>query len=158
MGTLRILAEGWKLKWYKSSLEVECNGKGLYDMTAQIMAKINAWGINEGICHLFVQHTSASLVISESYDPSARRDLEVFMDHLVPENQAWFQHTLEGLDDSPSHMRSILTHTSLSIPIDKASLNLGTWQGIYLFEHRNRRQKRKVLIRCLSNDESIVLE
>jgi secondary thiamine-phosphate synthase enzyme len=95
-------------------------------------------------------HTSASLVVSESYDPSAKIDLEEFMERLVPENQRWFRHTLEGSDDSPSHMRAMLTHTSLSIPIDHGNLSIGTWQGLYLFEHRSRPHRRKVLIRCLS--------
>ena len=105
--------------------------------------------IKTGTCHVFVQHTSASLVVSESYDPSARLDLEAFLEHLVPEGEAWHRHTLEGRDDSPSHMRSIITNTSLSIPIDDGALALGTWQGVYLFEHRARSHARSVLIRCL---------
>jgi secondary thiamine-phosphate synthase enzyme len=95
-------------------------------------------------------HTSASLVISESYDPSAKIDLEEFMERLVPENQAWFRHTLEGSDDSPSHMRAIITSTSLSIPVDHGKLSVGTWQGLYLFEHRSRSHHRKVLVRGLA--------
>ena len=138
------------MTWHKTTLETSTNGKGLYDLTPQLHSQIEKWGIQEGICHLFVQHTSASLVISESYDPSARKDLEGFMDRLVPENQSWFQHTMEGSDDSPSHMRAILTNTSLSIPIDNGTLSLGTWQGIYLFEHRVRSHKRNILVRCQS--------
>ena len=103
---------------------------------------------------MFVQHTSASLVASESYDPSARKDLEAFMDHLVLEDQPYYRHTLEGSDDSPSHMRTMLTNTSLSIPIDSGKLSLGTWQGFYLFEHRLRPHRRRVLVRCLSVDET----
>jgi len=141
------------MKWYKETIEIQTRGKGLYDMTAQIEQAVRQWGVVEGICHLFVQHTSASLVASESYDPSARKDLEAFMDHLVPENQPYYRHTLEGSDDSPSHMRAMLTNTSLSIPIDAGRLNLGTWQGIYLFEHRLRPHRRRVLVRCLSVDE-----
>ena len=94
-------------------------------------------------------HTSASLVISESYDPSAKRDMEEFMERLVPENQSWFQHTMEGSDDSPSHMRAMLTSTSLSIPVDHGKLSIGTWQGLYVFEHRSRSHNRKVMVRCL---------
>lgn len=109
---------------------------------------IREWGVHEGICHLFIQHTSASMVVSESYDPTAKLDLEAFMERLAPERQNWHRHTLEGGDDSPSHMRSILTSTSLSIPIDDGHLTLGTWQGVYLFEHRRSAHNRRILIRC----------
>ena len=138
------------MKWYKERIQISTRGKGLYDFTAQVEQAIRRWNISEGICHLFVQHTSASLVASESYDPTARQDLESFMDHLVPEDQLYYRHTLEGSDDSPSHMRAMLTLTSLSIPIDDGRLSLGTWQGIYLFEHRARPHQRSVLLRCLS--------
>ena len=107
-------------------------------------------GIGDGLLTMLCQHTSASLVASESYDPTARQDLEAFMDHLVLEDEPYYRHTLEGPDDSPSHMRAMLTHTSLSVPVDQGQLSLGTWQGLYLFEHRLRPHSRKVLIRCLS--------
>jgi secondary thiamine-phosphate synthase enzyme len=138
------------VKWYKDTLEVQTHDKGLYPFTDAVTERIQRWGIQEGICYLFVQHTSASLVVSESYDPSARIDLEAFMERLAPENQAWHRHSLEGGDDSPSHMRAMLTNTSMTIPIDKAELSLGTWQGIYLFEHRAHPHRRRVLLRCLS--------
>ena len=138
------------MDWLKSTIEVSTEGKGLYNFTAQLEDQIAEWGVREGILHLFVQHTSASLVISESYDPSARLDLEVFMDRLAPERQPWFRHTMEGPDDSPSHMRAMLTNTSLSIPVDDGRLSLGTWQGVYLFEHRARGHRRRVLLRCLA--------
>jgi secondary thiamine-phosphate synthase enzyme len=137
------------MQWHKDSIRVNTDGKGLHPFTDAIRERIGEWGIEEGICFLFLQHTSASLVISESYDPTARLDLESFMERLAPEDQDWHQHTLEGSDDSPSHMRAMLTATSLNIPIDGGDLNLGTWQGVYLFEHRKRGQNRKVLIRCL---------
>lgn len=137
------------MNWFKETIQVNTRGKGLYPFTGQVSRLIQNWGVNEGICFLFVQHTSASLVISESYDPTARIDLEAFMDRLVPERQNWHQHTLEGDDDSPSHMRAMLTDTDLSIPIDDGVLSLGTWQGIYLFEHRARGHHRRVLLRCL---------
>lgn len=137
------------MEWLKDKIIVETRGKGLYPITDQIKPLIREWEIREGICHLYIPHTSASLVINESYDPSARLDLEVFLEHLVPEGQAWHRHTLEGRDDSPSHMRSIITNSSLSIPIDAGELSLGTWQGVYLFEHRIRSHSRSVLIRCL---------
>jgi len=138
------------MNWHKTTIELETRGKGLYNITAQVEEVIRLWKVAEGICHLFIQHTSASLVASESYDPTARQDLEAFMDQLVLEDQPYYRHTLEGSDDSPSHMRAMLTNTSLSVPVDHGQLSLGTWQGIYLFEHRVRPHYRKVLIRCLS--------
>lgn len=137
------------MNWYKDTLEISTRGKGLYPFTEAVNASIHRWGIQEGMCYLFLQHTSASLVISENYDATARRDLETFMERLVPENQAWHQHTLEGPDDSPSHMRAMLTQTSVTIPIDQGELSLGSWQGVYLFEHRARGQRREILVRCL---------
>ena len=137
------------MDWYKTTVEIHTRGKGLYLFTDQVTKRVQQWEIIEGMCFLYVQHTSASLVISESYDPSARADLEAFLERLVPENQTWHQHTLEGADDSPSHMRAMLTHTSMAIPIDDGQLSLGTWQGIYLFEHRVHAHRRQVLLRCL---------
>jgi len=138
------------MNWHKDSIEVQTRGKGLYPFTDTIQAKIREWGVQEGMCYLYIQHTSASMTISESYDPSARIDLEAYMERLAPENQSWYRHTMEGSDDSPSHMRAMLTDTSLTIPIDEGRLNLGTWQGVYLFEHRSRGHRRRVLVRCLS--------
>ena len=140
------------MQWLKDTVKVETRGKGLYPITDQISPLIKSWGIGEGICYLYIPHTSASLVINESYDPSARQDMEAFLEHLVPEGEAWHRHTLEGRDDSPSHMRAIITGTSLHIPIDEGELSLGTWQGIYLFEHRIRSHRRSVLVRCLKTD------
>lgn len=137
------------MKWFKGSIQVESSGKGLYLITDQINQVLNSWAVQEGMCYLFIPHTSASLVINESYDPSARQDMENFLERLVPEGESWYRHTMEGRDDSPSHMRSILTQTSLSIPVDEGALSLGTWQGVYLFEHRVRSYRRNVLIRYM---------
>jgi secondary thiamine-phosphate synthase enzyme len=137
------------VNWKKGIVIIRTEGKGLYPFTDQIKEKLEQWEVREGICHLYIQHTSASLVISESYDPTAKQDLETFMDKLVPEGESWHRHTLEGKDDSPSHMRAMLTATSLSIPVDNGEMNLGRWQGVYLFEHRASGSRRKVLIRCL---------
>lgn len=137
------------MEWFKTTLAVETRGKGLYNFTQLVENSLREWGVREGICHLFVQHTSASLVVNESYDPTARMDLEVFMEKIAPEGEAWYRHTMEGADDSTSHMRAMLTNTSLSIPVDNGQLSLGTWQGIYLFEHRRRGHNRRVLLRCL---------
>lgn len=137
------------MNWFKDTIEVVTGGKGLYPFTEKVQASIHRWGISEGMCYLYIQHTSASLVISESYDPTAKMDMETFMERLAPEGQAWHRHTLEGADDSTSHIRAMLTLTSVTIPIDDGRLALGTWQGIYLFEHRNRNRHRQVLLRCL---------
>ena len=137
------------MRWFKDTLELLTRGKALYPFTDAVTSRVRRWGIREGMCYLYIQHTSASLLISESYDPTARLDMETFMEKLAPENQAWYRHTLEGPDDSSSHLRAMLTPVSLTIPIDEGQLSLGTWQGIYLFEHRVERQQRRVLLRCL---------
>jgi secondary thiamine-phosphate synthase enzyme len=137
------------MNWFKDTLEVPTRGKGLYPFTDQVNERLRQWGVKEGMCYLYLQHTSASLVISESYDPTARLDMETFMEKLIPEAQPWMRHTLEGADDSSSHLRALLTLTSASIPVDEGALNMGTWQGVYLFEHRARAHRRRVLMRCL---------
>lgn len=137
------------MNWYKDVIEIQTRGQGLYPFTDQVSQHISQWRVQEGLCCLFIQHTSASLLISENYDPTAKMDLETFMKKLAPEGQSWYRHTLEGPDDSPSHLRAMLTPVSLTIPIDDGQLSLGTWQGVYLFEHRVERQRRQVLLRCL---------
>jgi secondary thiamine-phosphate synthase enzyme len=101
------------------------------------------------MCFLFLQHTSASLVVSENWDPTAKADLETFMERLVPEKETWYTHDLEGIDDATSHIRTMLNDTSLTIPVDNGDLSLGTWQGIYVFEHRSRPHLRRVLMRVM---------
>ena len=137
------------MEWLKTEIEIRTPGQGLHAITDRVAAQLQAWKVEEGMCHLYLQHTSASLLISENYDPTAKRDLEEFLRRVAPEGQPWHQHTLEGPDDSPSHMRALLTGTSESIPIDEGRLSLGTWQGIYLCEHRTDPHRRTVLIRCL---------
>ncbi len=138
------------MQWYKDVIVIQTRGKGLYAFTDQVERRLQGWQVGEGMCYLFCQHTSASLLINENYDPTAQRDMETFLEKLVPEGQAWYQHTLEGPDDSSSHLRALLTPVSLTIPIDAGGLSLGTWQGIYLFEHRSHTQQRQVLLRCLA--------
>jgi secondary thiamine-phosphate synthase enzyme len=138
------------MKWHKSTIQIRTPGKGLHEITSFVRDEVHNWQIEEGMCTLFLQHTSASLLISESWDPSARADLETFMERTVPEGERWYTHTLEGPDDATSHIRAMLTDVSLSIPIDNGGLSLGQWQGIYLFEHRTRPHQRRVLIRVLS--------
>jgi len=138
------------MNWYKNTLEIPTKGKGLLDITDTIRTQLQNWNVREGMCFLFLQHTSASLIISENWDPTARADLETFMERLAPEGDKWYTHNLEGPDDATSHIRSMLTDTSLTIPLDDGNLSLGTWQGIYIFEHRTRPHLRKVLMRVLS--------
>jgi secondary thiamine-phosphate synthase enzyme len=136
--------------WFKETIEIPTRGKGLYPFTEPVSERIRHWRILAGMCYLFVPHTSASLTINESYDPSARADLQESLERLVPEGQPWLRHTLEGPDDSTSHIRAMLTGSSLAIPIDDGQLSLGAWQGLYLFEHRAARHRRRVLLRCLA--------
>ena len=138
------------MNWHKTTFEIGTSGKGLYEISAFVREKLSEWQIKEGMCYLFVQHTSASLLITESWDPSARADLETFMEKLAPEGERWYTHTLEGTDDATSHIRSMVTDVSLSIPIDNGDVSLGQWQGVYLFEHRKRPHRRRVLMRVLS--------
>ena len=128
------------------ALSVRAPRKGLQDITEQVARIVAKSGISSGMCTLFIRHTSASLIIQENYDPSARVDLETFMERLVPENASWTTHTLEGDDDMPSHIKSVLTQVSVSIPILDGKLALGTWQGIYLWEHRDRPTPREILV------------
>jgi secondary thiamine-phosphate synthase enzyme len=154
-GVERSEAEGAVIKsrvmnWHKTTLEIITHGKGLHDVTERVGARLREWGVQEGMCFLFLPHTSASLVLSENWDPTARADLETFLERLVPEREKWYTHDLEGPDDATSHIRAMLTDTSLTIPVDDGALSLGSWQGIYLFEHRARPHRRKLLIRALS--------
>ncbi len=128
------------------TLTVRSPRRGLQDITDPVARLVAKGGVSTGMCTLFIRHTSASLIIQENYDPSARVDLETFMDRLVPEGASWMTHTLEGDDDMPSHIKSMLTQVSLSIPILEGKLALGTWQGIYLWEHRDHPTPREILV------------
>jgi secondary thiamine-phosphate synthase enzyme len=127
-------------------LSVRTKGKGLVEITREVADAVSQSGVGEGLATVFVRHTSASLVIQENADPSAKRDLEAWLDRLVPETDALYTHTIEGPDDIPSHIKSALTATSLGIPIADGRLALGTWQGIYLWEHRRRGSSREVVV------------
>jgi len=127
-------------------LRIAVNRQGLYEFTEQVQQLVERSGISEGLCTLFIQHTSASLIIQENADPSARHDLEQWLNRLVPEGDPLFTHTLEGADDMPSHVKSVLTATSLSIPVANGRLALGTWQGIYLWEHRHAPGRRSIVV------------
>jgi secondary thiamine-phosphate synthase enzyme len=127
-------------------LSITAPGAGLHEITAEVAAVVRESAAQEGLCTVFVAHTSASLTIQENADPSARRDLEEWLKRLVPEGDPLYTHTSEGPDDMPSHIRAALTATSLGIPVVGGRLGLGTWQGIYLWEHRRGRQHRRVLV------------
>lgn len=128
------------------TLNLRAPRRGLHEITSDIARVVAQAGVSQGMCTVFIRHTSASLTIQENADPSARRDLETFLDRLVPERASWFTHTAEGDDDMPSHIKSVLTQVSLSIPIVDGRLALGTWQGLYLWEHRDHPGSREILV------------
>lgn len=127
-------------------LSIQAPSQGMYEFTTQVEQLVRETGVKEGLCTLFVRHTSASLLVQENADPSAKRDLERWMNRLVQENDALYTHQNEGPDDMPAHVKAALTATSLSIPIDGGKLTLGTWQGIFLFEHRRSGGTREVVV------------
>lgn len=127
-------------------INIKVNGQGLHLITGQIEEQVHNAQVNDGLCTLFIRHTSASLIIQENADPSARQDLENWLNRIVPENDPLYTHTLEGPDDMPAHIKSVLTATSLAIPISQGKLVLGTWQGIYLWEHRHASARRELVM------------
>ncbi|MCD6356534.1 MAG: YjbQ family protein [Anaerolineaceae bacterium] len=137
------------MEWFSKTLTYKTSGKGLYIITDDISTVVNLWNIHTGMCFLFLPHTSASLTFCENYDPLSQKDVKYFYEQLVSEGEPWQQHTIEGADDSPSHIRTTLTQSSISIPIDNGKLSLGIWQGIFLFEHRKIPQRRALFVRGL---------
>jgi secondary thiamine-phosphate synthase enzyme len=131
---------------YQTTLTIRTRGAGTYEMTEQVAQALQASGLGQGVVTVFCQHTSCSLVLMENADPSARRDLEAWLDRLVPADDPHFTHTAEGADDMPSHIKMALTRTSESIPFAHGALLLGTWQGIFLWEHRRAAHTRKVVL------------
>ncbi|MES2476855.1 MAG: secondary thiamine-phosphate synthase enzyme YjbQ [Verrucomicrobiota bacterium] len=134
------------MKAHGETFSLNTHGKGTLEITREVARVVAAAKVTTGTVTVFVKHTSASLVIMENADPSARRDLEVFFEKLVPENTPWFIHTQEGPDDMPSHIRMALTRTSEVIPILDGRMALGTWQGIFLFEHRRAPHRREIAV------------
>ncbi len=134
------------MKHYQKALRVQTTGKSLHKITPKVEAIVAESGIKIGLCTIFVRHTSASLVIQENADPDVLRDLSNFFAKLVPEDPMRYIHNAEGPDDMPAHIRSALTHTSEQIPIAQGRLVLGTWQGIYLWEHRQRSHRREIVV------------
>jgi len=130
---------------YQKILEINTSPKSFLDITEDVQTLVSESGLDNGICNLFIKHTSASLVIQENYDPSVRQDFETIFSKLVPEDFPYV-HNMEGKDDMPAHVRSALTSTSEAVPVVNGKLSLGTWQGIYIWEHRDQRHIRKVTV------------
>ncbi|MEM6447527.1 MAG: secondary thiamine-phosphate synthase enzyme YjbQ [Cyanobacteria bacterium P01_D01_bin.123] len=138
------------MKQHLNVLTVSTSGKALHKVTSQVADVVSTSGVQTGLCTLFLRHTSASLVIQENADPSVLADLETFLAKLVPES-APYAHSMEGPDDMPAHIRTALTNTSEQIPIARGRLVLGTWQGIYLWEHRQRRHQRELVVQVMGD-------
>ena len=134
---------------HQATLTIRTSGKGTHEITEQVAREVQRSGLERGIVTVFCQHTSCSLVIMENADPSARSDLEAWLDRLVPEDDPHFEHTLEGADDMPSHIKMALTRTSETIPVAQGRMQLGTWQGIFLWEHRRASHSRHVIVTVL---------
>jgi secondary thiamine-phosphate synthase enzyme len=131
------------------TVKVNVDHQGLYDVTHKVVSIVDMQAVNEGLVTVFIQHTSASLVIQENADPSARRDLEVWLNRLIPENDDLYTHTQEGPDDMPAHIKTALTCSSIGIPLIGGKLALGTWQGIFLWEHRHAPGQRSLIVNVL---------
>lgn len=137
------------MRQQQDSLTVGTAGQGLYDITREVQARVSASRVGTGLVTVFCRHTSCSLIINENADPDVRHDLEAFLKRLVPEGDPAYIHTLEGPDDMPAHIKTALTATSLSIPVAERRMVLGTWQGIYLFEHRSAPHRREIVVHVL---------
>jgi secondary thiamine-phosphate synthase enzyme len=131
---------------YQQSFEVATRGRGTYDITREIAGSVAAAAVDSGLCHVFVHHTSASLILCENADPTVRSDLERFLARLVPDGDPLFAHVDEGPDDMPAHVRAILTKMDLTLPVTAGRCALGTWQGVYLYEHRSHPHRRRVTV------------
>ncbi len=134
-----------------ATFNVSAGSQGLYDITHKVTETVKSLGVTEGLVTLFIRHTSASLLVQENADPAAREDLEAWLNRLVPEGDPIYTHTQEGPDDMPAHIKAALTATNLSIPLSGGSLMLGTWQGIFLWEHRHRPGSREVVVNVLAD-------
>ncbi len=135
--------------FHRGDLTIATKGRGTYDITSDVAKIVDASAVRDGLATVFVHHTSASLIVCENADPSVRRDLETFAKKLVPDGDPMFTHDAEGDDDMPAHVRSVLTQTSIGVPIVGGRLALGTWQGLYLWEHRTSPHRRSVSVTVL---------
>jgi len=130
----------------QSELTVDTDGRGTYDISRSLQSVVAKSGIRTGMCHVFIRHTSASLMLCENADPDVLRDLEAFMSRQVPDGDPMFRHTAEGPDDMPAHVRSVLTQTDLNLPVAQGRCALGTWQGVFLWEHRHAPHSRRLVV------------
>ena len=137
------------MRQLNTQLSVKTHGKRLYDITPEVLTWVKNSGIKNGLLTLYIQHTSASLLINENYDADVLIDMEAFFARLVPDGDKLFIHTVEGIDDMPAHVRSALTQTSIGVPVIDGQLALGQWQGIFVFEHRLQAQNRRVLLHVI---------
>lgn len=134
---------------HQTIIEIETPGRGTTDLTMRVQDAVAAAGVEVGLCNVFIHHTSASLIVCENADPTVRRDLEAFMARLVPDGDPLYRHTAEGPDDMPAHVRSVLTQTSVTLPVRGGRCDLGTWQGLYLWEHRTASHRRRITVSVL---------
>lgn len=130
----------------QDELQIKTTGRGSFEITHELERVVADSGIETGLCHVFIAHTSASLMLCENADPAVRRDLETFMLHLIPDGDPMFVHSNEGPDDMPAHLRTVLTHSDICIPVRHGRCALGTWQGVYLWEHRTHSNQRQVVV------------
>ena len=130
---------------YRKTIRLETRGRGSYPVTGAIQDLVQESGVRTGLCHVYLQHTSASLMLCENADPDVRSDLESFMSRLVPDGDRLFTHVAEGEDDMPAHVRTVLTHSELTLPVSNGRCDLGTWQGVYLWEHRHAGHRRRIV-------------
>jgi secondary thiamine-phosphate synthase enzyme len=141
---------------HRQKLTIETRGRGTVEITRQVQQTVERSGIVQGLCHVFVHHTSASLIVCENADPTVRRDLEHFAARLVPDGDPSFVHDSEGPDDMAAHIRSILTLTSLTIPVEDRRCDLGTWQGIFLWEHRTDPHRRRITVTVIGDPQEAI--
>ncbi|MDR3621528.1 MAG: secondary thiamine-phosphate synthase enzyme YjbQ [Paludisphaera borealis] len=137
---------------HQKTLALQTRGRGTVEITGEVERIVSASGVRTGLCNVFIRHTSASLIVCENADPSVREDLERFAARLAPDGDPLFGHTLEGPDDMPAHIRAILTQAALTIPVIQGSLALGTWQGVFLWEHRTHPHRRSMLVTVMGED------
>jgi secondary thiamine-phosphate synthase enzyme len=136
---------------HQQTLSIATRGRGTYDITAEIQRAVRGSGIRAGLCHCFIRHTSASVILCENADPTVRRDLDAFFERLVPDGDLLYDHQSEGPDDMPAHVRTVITHADVTLPVRDGSCALGTWQGVYVYEHRILGQRREVAVTVMGD-------
>jgi secondary thiamine-phosphate synthase enzyme len=149
INAIMVQSLGINMQQFTQQISVKAQGRKLYDITPQVLSWANSLGLSTGLLTLYIQHTSASLLINENYDSDVLVDMEAFFNRLVPDGDSLFIHTVEGPDDMPAHVRTALTQTSLSIPIIENKVALGQWQGIFLFEHRHLPATRRIILHVI---------